>query len=133
MFEGPETDRLQLRELVDRYSDAVARIDAQAWRETWTEDAQWHFHGESICGRARIVETWTHAMASFQTLMFLAQPGSMIISGDTADMVTHTFEYLAPVEGPPRLQAGIYRDKAIRGGTEWRFAERYFSSRELRL
>lgn len=70
MFEGPETDRLQLRELVDRYSDDFARIDAQAWRETWIGDAQWHF---------------------------------------------------------------LYRDRDNRLDIGWRFAERHFSSRELRL
>ena len=40
-FTGPLEDRLAIRELIDDYNDAVARFDAEAWGDTWTDDAEW--------------------------------------------------------------------------------------------
>ncbi|WP_439534416.1 nuclear transport factor 2 family protein [Polymorphobacter sp.] len=133
MFSGPIEDRLALRELIDRYSDAVIHKDAMAWGATWSDDATWRFRGGEIEGREAIVATWTRAMAGFDSVWFSAFPGRIEISGDTAVMLTHTFEYLMPAGGPPRLQSGLYNDRAIRTADGWRFAERSFASREMKL
>jgi ketosteroid isomerase-like protein len=37
----PRRRSLALRELLETYADAVTRCDAQAWGDTWAEDAQW--------------------------------------------------------------------------------------------
>ncbi|WP_156681012.1 nuclear transport factor 2 family protein [Sphingomonas profundi] len=133
MFEGPEGDRLSIRELIDSYSDAVMRGDADAWGATWAEDGIWQFRSGTISGRAAIVETWTKAMTGFRSVVFMAFPGSIALAGDTATIVTHTFEHLDPVEGAPRFQAGIYQDVARRTADGWRFARRTFTSREIHL
>ena len=54
-------DELAIRDLVNRYSDAVVRRDAKAWGDTWAENAEWYILGNSICGRVEIVERWQEA------------------------------------------------------------------------
>jgi len=34
-FTGPFEDRLEIRELLETYSDAVCKVDADAWAATW--------------------------------------------------------------------------------------------------
>lgn len=132
MFTGPEADRLALRELIDSYSDAVMRLDAEAWIATWAQDAEWSFRGSVTRGRDDILRTWKAAMADFSGVLFLSQPGRIEVNGDRARMITHTFEHLTAADGKIRLQSGLYHDEAIREDG-WRFARRSFSARELKL
>lgn len=133
MFLGPESDRLALRELVDRYSDAINRRDADAWSSTWAEDAAWHFRGGERRGREAIVATWIGAMQGFSAVWFTAFPGAIDVDGDRATLTAHTLEHLVPIDGPPRFQVGLYADVAVRRGDGWRFAERRFTPREISL
>lgn len=130
MFEGPQAERLALRELVDRYADAVMRHDVDAWAATWAENAQWCFRDTVIDGRPAIVETWQRAMKEFQGVVFLCQPGSVRVEGNHASLVTHTFEHLTYADGRIRIQAGIYHDEAVLEDG-WRFTRRAFTAREL--
>lgn len=133
MFSGPDSDKLAIRELIDRYSDAVNLRDADAWSATWADDGSWHFHGQQRQGRDAILATWTAAMAGFRQVWFMAYPGAIEIDGDLAHVRTHTFEHLVPNDGPPRLQSGLYADIVIRTATGWQFQERKFSSQEISL
>lgn len=132
MFEGPENDRLAIRELVDRYSDAINRLDATAWESCWAADAVWKFRGREVEGREAIVSTWRGAMASFQKVWFMAFPGQIVVHADSAEMRTHTFEYLVDASGTARLQNGLYEDRLVRG-EGWQFIERIFSPQEMPL
>jgi ketosteroid isomerase-like protein len=132
MFKGPESDRLALRELVDRYSDAVMRLDADAWIATWADNAEWTFRGGTVQGRDVILKTWKKAMSDFTGVLFMSQLGAIEVEGDNARMITHTFEHLVAADGTVRLQAGLYNDEAIREDG-WRFVRRSFSARELKL
>jgi uncharacterized protein (TIGR02246 family) len=131
MFLGPERDRLLIRELIDMYSDAVARRDAQAWSATWAEDAVWRISGRELQGREAIVAAWHGAMDRYAALAFVAFPGAITVEGDRAQLRTHTLEHLVPVDGPKRVQAGIYEDELVRYEDRWLFASRTFTSREI--
>ena len=133
MFTGPEEDRLALRELIDRYSDAVIRQDAAAWEATWAEDAVWGFRGGQVAGRDQILSTWLKAMAGFDSVWFMAAPGSIVVTGDSAELVTHTLEHLVASGASPKLQSGLYRDQARRTAVGWCFTRRVFTPRELSL
>ena len=133
MFAGLVEDRLAVRELIDSYSGAVMRRDAQAWSQTWHPQARWIFRGNTVEGKDAIVETWIRAMAGFASVMFMAFPSSIEISGQTARMTTHTFEHLQTLDGKIILQSGLYYDTAIRDEAGWRFTERSFSAQELKL
>jgi uncharacterized protein (TIGR02246 family) len=132
MFTGPESDRLQIRELIDSYGDAVARRDPEAWGATWAEDATWRFAGRTVTGREEIVTTWHGAMARYSAIVFMAFPGDIRIEGDRATVRTHTYEHLVPVEGDSRVQGGIYEDELVRRDGRWLFASRSFNPREIK-
>jgi uncharacterized protein (TIGR02246 family) len=132
MFAGPDQDRLLIRELIDSYGDAVVMRDADAWGACWAEDAVWRFAGKELSGRDAIVATWTRAMAGYANLAFMAFPGAMDVQGDKATLRTHTFEHLTPVDGPTRVQAGIYEDELVRRDGRWMFASRSFKPREIK-
>lgn len=133
MFAGPVEDRLALRELIDSYSGAVMRRDAQAWAQTWHPQARWIFRGNTVAGKEAIVETWTRAMAGFASVMFVAFPSAITITDQTARMTTHTFEHLETLDGKVILQSGLYHDTAVQDEAGWRFTERAFSAQELKL
>lgn len=133
MFIGPQADRLALRELLDRYSDAVNRRDRDSWAGCWSSDAIWRFRGGEVVGRDAIVSTWMKAMDGFDAVWFNAFPGSIRIDGDAGTMTTHTFEYLLPGGGAPRLQSGLYEDRLVRVADGWQFAERSFTPKEMTL
>jgi len=132
MFIGPDQDRLRIRELIDSYGDAVMRHDAEAWGATWAEDATWHMGGRIVTGREQIVALWHGAMARYSAVVFLAFPGAMAIEGDRASVRTHTYEHLVPVDGPPRIQSGIYEDQLVRREGRWLFASRLFTPKEIK-
>jgi len=133
MLSNDESDRLAIRELIDRYSDAVNRTDAESWASTWSASGVWVLRSVRAEGRADILKTWKAAMAGFRAVFFMAFPGSIRIDGDTAEAVTHTFEAMEPLDGPSRFQAGQYRDRLVREGGEWKFSERAFTPRAIRF
>lgn len=132
MFNGPDADRLMIRELIDSYGDAVARRDGDAWSACWDTDAVWRIGGREICGRSAILSTWIGAMASYSDLVFLAFPGAITVEGDQASVRTHTYEHLIPVNGESRIQAGVYEDRVVRRDGRWYFLNRSFTSREIK-
>jgi uncharacterized protein (TIGR02246 family) len=126
-FQGPPEDQVAIRALIDSYTDAVFRRDAQAWGATWAEDALWNLAGTEVRGRDAIVGLWTQAMAGFPFVAFFAQIGSLAVEGDRAPGRVYTHEYLELADGSVSRPIGQYLDVYIRTGDGWRFAERHFS------
>lgn len=52
-----------IRELCERYVDAVNRRDAKDWGATWAPDAVWDLGRGPVQGRDQIVAAWEGAMA----------------------------------------------------------------------
>ena len=126
-FSGPPEDQIAIRALIDSYSDAVFRRDAQAWGATWAEDAVWDLAGTEVRGRDAIVGLWTQAMSGFPFVAFFAQIGQLAITGDHATGRVYTHEYLELADGSVSRPIGQYLDVYTRTGDGWRFAERHFS------
>jgi uncharacterized protein (TIGR02246 family) len=127
-FAGPIDDRLALRELIERYADAVNRADADAWADTWAEDGVWILPGiadAGIAGRKAILATWRAAMERFAGVVFLAMPGAIEIDGDRAQLRSYTFETYEK-DGSVHRDCGRYDDVATRTPDGWRFARRAF-------
>lgn len=128
-FTGPSEDRLAIRELLDTYADAVTRRDAEAWRATWTEDAEWSLPDYpeigTTRGREAIVAMWIAAMEHYPGIMFEAWPGSIVIDGETATIRSYTAEVYD--QGDQTLRdRGQYDDVCVKTGGEWRFKSRTF-------
>jgi ketosteroid isomerase-like protein len=127
---GPDADRQQLRELLERYCDAVNQRDAVAWGANWAEDGEWNLPALGITGlkgRAKIVETWSGAMTMFSFANMLTMPGSIEVDGERAKLRSYTSEYLVMPDGTVRTPKGQYDDVCVKRGGRWYFLSRTFA------
>ena len=132
-YHGPIEDRLAIRELLETYSDAVCRVDADAWGATWAEDAVWALPdypqiGE-IRGRANIVAAWKAAMAGYPGIIFVATPGSILVDGNQATVRSYTSEvYDDQATGATKRDRGRYDDLCVKVNGQWLFKQRIFKN-----
>ncbi len=126
---GPLEDRELIRELLERYCDAVNQRDAAAWGATWAENADWELpHLEvNISGRDAIVDAWKEAMEMFPFVNMMAQAGSIEVDGDRAVMRSYTAEVAVLQDGKEIRPRGEYQDICVKQNGEWLFAQRRFS------
>lgn len=127
-FIGSVEDRLAIRELVDSYSDAVARRDADDWIATWTDDAVWDLMGHEVAGKEAILQTWLGAMGTFDFVGFHADPGHIEVTGETATARIYVSEVLVGSgSSDVRRVEGRYEDEFRKDGGVWRFSRRAYS------
>jgi uncharacterized protein (TIGR02246 family) len=130
-FEGPIEDRLAIRELLETYADAVCRVDADAWGDTWAEDGVWELPDYpqigKIVGKGNIVTAWRAAMKQFPGIIFVAHPGSIRVSGDQAVVRSYTSE-VYDKEGVTRRDRGRYDDVMVKRNGKWLFKTRVFKN-----
>lgn len=130
-FTGLTDDRLAIHELVMSYGSAVTRADAEAWGDTWTENATWqipHFPGlELTQGREKIVTNWLAAMQGFEQIVFFATLGSLTVDGETGQGITYTQEYCTDNNGVKSIAVGRYEDQFVKQNGRWYFQNRTFS------
>ena len=130
-FTGPIEDRLAIRELFDTYSDAVCRVDAEAWGATWAEDAVWELPDYpqigSMKGRKAIVEGWVAAMKHYPGIVFVSSPGSIEVKGDTATARCYTSE-VYDQSGKTNRDRGRYEDTLVKRNGQWLFHKRIFKN-----
>lgn len=124
-FSGSVEDRLAIRELIETYTDAVVRRDADAWSGTWTEDGHWQLPGGfSVKGRATLREMWVKAMDGYEIACFHASPGAIEVNGNDATARVYVTEILMPKGGALRRIEGAYTDTLRKEGGKWHFAHR---------
>ena len=119
-------DELAIRDLVNRYSDAVVRRDAKAWGDTWSDNGEWHILGNAICGRDEIVARWQTLMGGLPFVLQQPSGGIIEFKNDTATGRWYINEYGFPAKGPGMLTLGVYHDQYARENDHWRFSRRRF-------
>ncbi|WP_404482114.1 nuclear transport factor 2 family protein [Novosphingobium sp. BL-52-GroH] len=128
-YTGPFEDRLAIRELLETYADAVTRCDADAWGETWAQDAEWSLPDYpeigTTKGRDAIVAMWIEAMKAYPGIMFEAWPGSIEVDGDHAVMRSYTSE-VYDQDGVTMRDRGVYEDACVKVEGKWHFKSRSF-------
>jgi uncharacterized protein (TIGR02246 family) len=129
-FTGPCEDRLAIRELLDSYADAVNQVDADAWGSLWAEDSTWSMPDYpefgTVHGRAKIVETWVTAMKQYPGVIFVANPGSIVVEGDRAVVRSYTSEVYDDTSGVTKRDRGTYDDMLVKIDGRWLFKSRAF-------
>jgi ketosteroid isomerase-like protein len=128
-FIGPVEDRLAIRELLDAYSDAVCQFDAEAWGALWAEDSVWSMpdypeYGDTK-GKAAIVAMWVAAMKAYPGVIFISTPGSIVVTGDRAEVRTYTSE-VYDQDGVTKRDRGFYDDICVKVKGRWLFESRVF-------
>lgn len=133
---GPVEDRLAIRELVESYNDAVMRLDGEAWKANWLEDAIWSLPGMGdVKGRDKFFPIWQGAMSGYEFVGFYASAGPIVVTGDTAHATWWQQEELHGKDGSKRAIHGRYQDDYAKRGGRWYFAKRVYaivSQRELK-
>jgi ketosteroid isomerase-like protein len=139
-FTGPLADRIEIRELIEAYSDAVMRGDSAAWGRVWAEDAYWalpEFPGhEEFVGRAAIVAGWQWSMANYAksardgeppSMIYVSTPGAIEVRGDRATARVYTSEiYSFPGAARESRIRGRYDDELARLDGRWLFTKRVY-------
>ena len=126
-FHGLMADKIEIRELIEDYCDAVALRDADQWAATWAEDASWILRDTTFSGRDNIVAAWRSAMDRFSFAGFQATPGLIEIEGDTARTRVHVQENLLEKSGNFLRIWGRYDDELIKSNGRWVFKTRKYS------
>jgi len=121
-------DQLEIRSLIERYSDACCQRDSKALMELWADDCRWSVPDmeglENVQGKQAIETTWKGAQALFPVSFVVCVPGIIEIDGDTAMARTYTTEVLESAEGEVRHAVGRYDDKFAKRDGRWLFVER---------
>ncbi len=116
-----------IRELCERYVDAVNRRDAQDWGATWAPDATWDLGRGPVQGREQIVAAWEAAMAGFPHVIMWVHSGVIeSVDGDHASARWYHQENLVFPDESRQVGMGVYRDKLVRLDGEWHFENRKY-------
>jgi ketosteroid isomerase-like protein len=124
-FSGPEADRMAIRELMECYADAASRIDKAQWLGCWAPDAVWVMRQGDIVGLEALSQTWDTIFGAVEALAFLAMPGGIAVTGDTASARCHVREIVRRGSDVSKLSAR-YDDELVRHEGRWRFARRTY-------
>lgn len=117
-------DYVALRQLAERYIDAVNRFDADAWAATWAPDGVWDL-GTPVTGREQIRERWLVAMNHIPNVFMHVLSGVVdSVEGDTASGRWYLNEYLNLPDGSRSMNALCYVDRYRRIDGEWLFQSR---------
>ncbi|MFA7440830.1 MAG: nuclear transport factor 2 family protein [Sphingomonadaceae bacterium] len=139
-YSGPIQDRLEIRELIEAYGDAVMRGDANDWAKVWAEDAYWalpEFPGhEEFIGREAIVAGWQWSMDNYgevkeaggrPVMIYVSTPGEIVVDGDRAVARAYTSEiYKFPGSDTYSRIRGRYDDELARIDGKWLFTKRIY-------
>jgi uncharacterized protein (TIGR02246 family) len=118
----------ELRQLVERYADAVCRRDAAAWGGTWAPDGVWDLGRGKAEGREQVVAFWKQAMSGFPMAIQIIHNGVVLShDGDAATARWYLSEYLHTADGGRRLGVGVYHDTYRRIDGRWHFALRKYN------
>ena len=129
-------DRLAIRDLIDRYNDAVNHRDWAALRETFTEDAIWEVAAPVNLRFQGAGEIAGGIRGSVGRQEFLVQSSSAIVieqtTSELASARSTMIEMGRPKEGGPGMHAaGTYYDELAKVNGKWRFKHRIFRVRYM--
>ena len=129
MSTGPIEDVLAIRELVERYCDAVMLKDPALWATTWAADgASLVMYGNPMDGRDFIVSRWTEMMSAVKSISFFPMMVAVDVDGDTATSQNYFKEDLELNDGRTYSSTGYYDDVLVKRDGRWFFLTRTHSS-----
>jgi ketosteroid isomerase-like protein len=122
------SDYAAIRQLVERYVDAVNQRDAEAWGACWAPDGTWDLGPDrQVQGRENFVPAWKAAMAGLPMAILTVHGGVFEgREGDTARARWYISEYLRGGDGVPRFVVGCYHDQYRLIDGDWHFVRRTY-------
>lgn len=115
-----------IRQLCERYVDALNRRDAEAWIATWAPDGVWEYGGENPPrGRPQLAQFWSTAMADITAVVMVVNSGVIDeVHGDTARARWYHTEDVQIGEDNRLAGVTVYEDDLVRIDGKWHFAKR---------
>lgn len=127
---GSLEDKIEIRELYEKYCEGVNQRDAEIWGSTWAKDAIWSLPVvpgmEEVKGREAIVAAWVEAMTYFPFVFMSNSFGVMRFEGNRAFIRSYTSEVAETKDGHTIRPRGQYDDIVVKIGNEWLFEKRIF-------
>jgi ketosteroid isomerase-like protein len=121
------TEYVEIRQLVERYADAVNRVDAKDWGACWAPAGVWDLGGRVMEGRDAVVAFWKQVMPTFPFVVQVIHSGVVnSVDGDRATGTWYLSEYMHRDDGSRNHGIGCYRDEYVRLNGEWHFAKRRY-------
>jgi len=123
------SDRIEIQDLLARYTQAIDQRDWDALDRVFTPDAHIDYSamGGAAGGLEEIKRFLAEAMPMFEVSQHLVGSSVVDIDGDTASARTicHNPMVLRGGDDPHLLVCGLwYRDKLVRTPAGWRISER---------
>ena len=117
---------LAIRQLCERYADAVTRRDARAWLATWAPDGEWRYGGDDPPrGREALARFWEAALEDIADIVMLVHSGVVErVDGDAAVARWYHSEHVRVGDGEALAGVTLYEDELVRIDGDWRFARR---------
>ncbi|TDW60300.1 SnoaL-like protein [Novosphingobium sp. PhB55] len=120
-------DRLLIREVYGRYAMAVVRQDGADWLDCWSADATWKTPQFEVAGHAALEQMWTATWTDFRSVTPFNEIGPIAFTQDGASVLSTVLETIALKSGSGMTMTGLYTDRLVREGGEWRFAYRAYT------
>ena len=132
------SDRLEIQDLMVRYSYAIDNRDWDALDDVFTPDAHidYSVFGGSVGNLAETKAFLAEAMPMFTTLQHMVSGTTIAFDGDTANTKTqcHNPMTMGDADKPDLMVCGLwYVDKLVRTADGWRIKERVEESVYMRI
>lgn len=122
------TDRLDLRDLVSHYTDAVNRRASAELAALWIPDGSWTVPGLGrVEGRQTIADTLTRMQSNYEFIYQTITSGWVDVDGDEARGTWYVDEFGRLTSGDGSFLIGKYDDRMTRTDEGWRFVSRDFT------
>jgi ketosteroid isomerase-like protein len=118
---------LAIRQLHGRYTDAVWRKDFDSYADLFTDDGEWKISGRHLRGRAEIRAGIEQFMQPIdRVFMMFGDP--VVEAGDGfANCRSHCTEKIRFADGRTWMSVGIYYERIVLLGEEWKFKWRHWN------
>lgn len=121
-------DELAIRDLAQRFTDAVNRRSPTEMAALFAPDGRWNVPGvDETVGHDAIAARLTGLLGQFTHLVQLLHSGVVDLHGDRATARWYLTEHGRDPEGAGALFIGYYEDDLERHDGAWRFASRTFA------
>lgn len=115
-----------IRQLHAKYTDAVWRKDLDAFGNCFTEDAEWRISGLVLNGRDEIVELMRNGFAHYKCILLNFRTPLLEVGDGVASGRTYVSEQSIFNDGSAYAPIGIYYERFVEQGGEWKFKWRLF-------
>ena len=127
-------NKLQIRELIDEYSNVCTQKCWDRLPDLFAEACAWRTRGthrRDVVGRQQVVEAIIGVVEGYRLVFQTPHAPRITLAGDTASSTTLMNEIVKVDDESGRFVLAIYHDQFVRTAEGWKFKERVFQGSYL--